>query len=72
VIKSGQVIVDQGDIREPLLGKTLHVAPDYDREVERDIRTWFESCYSIQWANYPVGDNYLADHEIIHVDARKS
>jgi formylmethanofuran dehydrogenase subunit A len=72
VIKSGQVIVEQGDVREPLLGKTLHVAPEYDREVERDIRTWFESCYSIQWANYPVDDHYLADHEIIHVDSLKS
>src|SRR5438046_9561316 len=25
VIKSGQVIVEQGEIREPLIGKTLHV-----------------------------------------------
>ncbi len=65
VIKSGHVIVDQGDIREPRLGKTLHVAPGYDREVERDIRTWFESCYSIQWANYPVEDRYLLESEIV-------
>ena len=68
VIKSGRIIVDQGDIRDPFLGKTLHVAPDYDRDVEPDIREWFESCYSIQWANYPVDDHYLADHEVISTE----
>ena len=31
VIKAGRVIVEQGEIREPTVGKTLHVAPDYDR-----------------------------------------
>ena len=35
-------------------GKTLHVAPDYDRDVETDIQRWFEKSYSIQWRNYPV------------------
>ena len=34
VIKSGRVIVEQGEIRDPLIGKTLHVAPEYDLEVE--------------------------------------
>lgn len=65
VIKSGQVIVEQGDIREPLVGKTLHVAPEYDRDVERDIKHWFESCYSIRWNNYPVEDRYLGEAEAV-------
>ena len=51
VIKGGRIIVEQGEIREDVQGKTLLVAPDYDREVEPDIRSWFEgSCaHSIQW-----------------------
>ena len=48
VIKSGRVIVEQGEIRDPLIGKTLHVEPDYDRGVEPDIQAWFEKYYSIQ------------------------
>ncbi|HEX3600574.1 MAG TPA: amidohydrolase family protein, partial [Lacipirellulaceae bacterium] len=67
VIKAGQIIVEQGDIRDPLLGKTLHVAPEYNRDVEHDIRTWFESCYSIQWANYPVEDHYLPKSEVVRI-----
>ena len=27
VIKSGRTVVEQGEIREPLIGKTMHVAP---------------------------------------------
>ncbi len=54
VIKSGRIIVEQGEIRDPLMGKTLHVEADYDRGVELDIQAWFEKHYSIQWRNYPV------------------
>ena len=49
VIKAGQVIVEQGEIREPM-GGTLHVAPEYDRDVEADIAAWFEKYYSIHFA----------------------
>ena len=59
VIKSGRVIVEHGEIRDPLIGKTLHVQPDYDREVESDIQAWFEKYYSIRWRNYPVDMAYL-------------
>src|SRR4029079_16744883 len=49
VIKSGKVIVEQGEIREGRIGKTLHVQPEYDRGVEADIQEWFEKYYSIRW-----------------------
>ena len=65
VIKSGRVMIDQGEIRDPLIGKTLHVAPEYDRDVESDIQAWFEKYYSIRWRNYPVDDSYLRDSELI-------
>ncbi len=59
MIKAGRIIVEQGEIREETYGKTLHVAPDYDRDVEADIKRWFEESYSIQWRNYPVDDRFL-------------
>jgi formylmethanofuran dehydrogenase subunit A len=34
VIKSGSVLVEEGEIREEHFGKTLYVAPDYDAGVE--------------------------------------
>jgi formylmethanofuran dehydrogenase subunit A len=65
VIKSGRVIVEQGEIRDPLIGKTLHVEPDYDRDAERDIQEWFEKYYSIRWRNYPVDASYLHESCVV-------
>jgi formylmethanofuran dehydrogenase subunit A len=65
VIKAGQVIVEQCEIRQDTYGKTLHVAPEYDRDVEADISRWFEESYSIQWRNYPVDDSYVHDVEVV-------
>lgn len=56
VIKAGEVIVEQGELRTPVGGKTLHVQPEYDVDVESDIRKWMEESYSLQFNNYPVGD----------------
>jgi formylmethanofuran dehydrogenase subunit A len=65
VIKSGRVMIEEGEIRNPFVGKTLHVAPEYDRDVEADIQEWFEKYYSIRWRNYPVDDSYLHESEIV-------
>jgi formylmethanofuran dehydrogenase subunit A len=65
VIKSGRILVEQGDIREVLDGKTLHVSPVYDPSVEKEIGEWFEQVYSIQFRNYPVAEEYLHAHERI-------
>jgi formylmethanofuran dehydrogenase subunit A len=65
VVESRHVIVEQGEIREELDGKTLHVAPAYDRDIEPDIQDWIEESYSIQWRNYPVDDAYIRDREVV-------
>ena len=65
VIKSGRLLVENGEIRENHLGRTLHVAPAYDRSVEDDIRHWFEQYYSIGFNNYPVGAELLHEAEIV-------
>jgi formylmethanofuran dehydrogenase subunit A len=65
VIKSGRILIENGEIRDPFVGKTLHVAPEYDTNVEIDIKKWFESCYSINWRNYPVDAGYLNESELV-------
>lgn len=57
VIKSGSILVEEGDIREEHFGKTLHVAPDYDSAAEKHIGTWFDQHYSLSFRNYPVGSD---------------
>jgi formylmethanofuran dehydrogenase subunit A len=65
VLKGGDVIVDQGELRAAPQGRTLHVAPAYDPSAEDHIREWFEQYYSIRFRNYPVGEEYLHEAEVI-------
>lgn len=59
VIKAGNVIVEQGDVRDSPRGYTLNVAPEYDHGREADIQDWFEGHYSVNWHNYPVVDELV-------------
>ena len=65
VIKDGRLIIEDHEFRSDHNGKTLHVAPDYDPAVEDTIRPFFESFYSMQFANYPVTDHYVPRKEVI-------
>ncbi len=60
VIKAGEVVVEQGEVRAEVYGKTLHAAVNYDEGAVADIKKWFEAYYTIQFANYPVDESYLA------------
>ena len=57
VIKGGEVLIEQGEIRQTLDGNTLVTAPDYDHEVIPSIRDWFESSYTVQFRNYAIDDH---------------
>lgn len=65
VIKAGEVIVEDGEIRGAPVGKTLAAAPDYDVEAEGLIADWLERYYTIRFANYPVGDEYIPHLETV-------
>jgi formylmethanofuran dehydrogenase subunit A len=65
VIKSGQLLVEDGELRQSRDGKTLYVAPGYDERLEDDISDWFEQYYTIRFRNYPVSDAYLHDSELV-------
>lgn len=60
VLKGGEVIVEQGEVRLERFGRTLHAATSFDAGVVPDIRKWFEAYYTIQFANYPVDEHYMA------------
>ncbi len=65
VIRRGQVIVEQGEIRENVTGDTIHVAPAFDPDAIEDIQNWFEQYYTIQFANYSVGDEELHGNYVV-------
>lgn len=54
VIKAGALIVDGGEPRTSGIGRTLHVSAPHDPAIVPEIRDWFARDYSLQFANYPV------------------
>ncbi len=60
VIQGGRIVIENGELRRPVDGKTLYVAPEYDRAVESDIAAWFEEAYSVRFRNYAVDESYLS------------
>ena len=66
VVRAGEVVVDDGEIRTSSSGKLIHVSPDFDQSVLPDIQAWFEKYYTIQWRNYPVDEHFLGErHELV-------
>ena len=61
LIKAGQVVLDDGDLRSAPEGRSLHVAPEFDPDVVPEIEDWFTRHYSMQFANYPVNDPDVAN-----------
>jgi formylmethanofuran dehydrogenase subunit A len=64
VIKGGEVLIEQGEIRQTLSGMTLQTAPAFDEEVIPSIRDWFESSYTIQFRNYAISDEEVGSTTI--------
>src|SRR5205814_80011 len=60
VLKAGELVVEKGEVRSAMFGRTLHVTPEHDEGALPDIKKWFEAYYTIGFANYPVDEHYLA------------
>lgn len=65
VIKGGEIVVEDAELRQSVDGRTFWVAPAYDDGVEPLIRKHFDQYYTVQFANYPVDLRYLPNHEVI-------
>ena len=65
VIKDGHLIIEDHEFRVDYYGRFLHVAPQYDEEIEDIIRPFFKDYYSLEFDNYAVPDSLLHDHELV-------
>ncbi len=54
VIKSGELIVEEGELRRSLNGRHYAVNPDYDPAIEDYLRRLFPQQYTVAFENYPV------------------
>jgi formylmethanofuran dehydrogenase subunit A len=54
VIKGGEVVIEEGEIRKIVQGKDFVVHPTYDEKIEEYIRPLFQQYYTMSFDNYPV------------------
>jgi formylmethanofuran dehydrogenase subunit A len=70
VIKDGELIIEDHEFRADHEGRILHVAPDYDPDIERVIEPFFEEFYTIRFGNYAVADRYIRHGQIVPTAAQ--
>jgi formylmethanofuran dehydrogenase subunit A len=54
VIKAGQVVVEEGDLRAVSDGRAFLVQPAYEPAIEDYLRPLFQQYYTMSFENYPV------------------
>jgi formylmethanofuran dehydrogenase subunit A len=54
VLKGGEVVIEEGEIRKSVAGRGLLVHPAFDETVEGFLRPLFEQYYTMSFDNYPV------------------
>ena len=54
VIKSGEVVVEEGEIRTVSEGREFIVQPAFDETIEEYLRPLFQKVYTMSFDNYPV------------------
>ena len=54
VIKSGERLIEDGEIRRLGQGAAIRATPDFDRQAARHIENWFDQHYSIPLQQFAV------------------
>jgi formylmethanofuran dehydrogenase subunit A len=64
VIKGGEIVVEEGEIRKTVPGRGFVVQPTYDVQIEEFLRPLFQQYYTISFDNYPVEMERIAHAEV--------
>ena len=64
VIKGGEVVIEDGEIRETPDGREFIVKPNYDPAIEKTLQPAFEDYYTMAFENYPVELERIESSEI--------
>ncbi len=65
VIKSGEVVVEDGEIRSVSNGRQFLVQPPFDEHITEYLRPVFQKVYTMSFDNYPVEMERIRRPEVI-------
>ena len=64
VIKGGEIVVEEGQIRKIVDGQQFIVQPTFDEGIEEYLRPLFQDVYTTSFENYPVEIERIARPDI--------
>jgi formylmethanofuran dehydrogenase subunit A len=67
VIKGGEVVVEDGELRGLTEGREFIFRPEYDAQIEDYLRPLFQKVYTISFENYSVDLDRLRHADIVGV-----
>jgi formylmethanofuran dehydrogenase subunit A len=70
VIKGGEVVVEDGQIRTVVEGREFVVRPAFDARIEEYLRPVFQQLYTISFDNYPVEAERVHGMQVAECRAR--
>ena len=67
VIKGGEVVVEDGEIRSVTEGRQFLVQPAFDEQIVEFLRPVFQKVYTMSFDNYPVEMERIRRPEIVQL-----
>jgi formylmethanofuran dehydrogenase subunit A len=67
VLKGGEVVVEEGEVRAVTEGREFIVRPSYDETIEEFLRPLFQKVYTISFENYPVELQRVRQPEVVNL-----
>ena len=61
LFKDGVEVARRGEVVAASLGRTHVVQPEYDRAIEKPLKTFFDDHMSLRFENFPLSEPELAD-----------
>jgi formylmethanofuran dehydrogenase subunit A len=65
VIKGGEVVIEEGELRNVVEGRGFAVKPAYDETVEAYLRPLFQQHYTMSFDNYPVAPERVHGLQVV-------
>jgi formylmethanofuran dehydrogenase subunit A len=65
VYKGGELVARDGAVVADVRGRTLVVAPEYDKGIEAELREYFKQAYTVSFDNFSMLAGHEAPVEII-------
>jgi formylmethanofuran dehydrogenase subunit A len=65
VVKGGEVVLEEGEIRKTPQGREFLVQPAYDPAIEEYMRPVFQQYYTMSFDNYPVEMERIQQSQIV-------